>query len=151
MRSVVAILFFLISYSFVSAQVRDTLSPVSDQPPTQNMEQQLENITANNDDAETEDDSYIQQMAQFERNPLNLNTADEASLKELLILTPLQIQNLIIYRTVLGKLIDIYELQAIPAWNIRIIQRLLPYITVNSGLNIITDFSDRFNNGQHSV
>ena len=57
-------------------------------PPT--TEQQLENLT-DADQAETEDDSYLQQLEQFRRNPINLNTADAAELKELRILTDLQI------------------------------------------------------------
>src|SRR6187399_32915 len=133
MRKITLILFLLCYYPFAFAQVKDSVNiPIRDsvktisdqlQLPTTTVEQQLENITESNEDMETEDDSYLQEMAQFQRNPLNLNNADEASLRELIILTPLQIQNLIAYRSVMGKLIDIYELQAVPGWNIRTIQR----------------------------
>ena len=50
-----------------------TRAQVPEEPVTTNTEQQLENITENNEDLETEDDSYIQQMVQYIKNPINLN------------------------------------------------------------------------------
>ena len=68
-------------------------------PVTPNIvEQQLESITENNEDAETEDDSFVQSMRQFLKNPVNLNSADINRLKELMILTPVQLQNMVSYR-----------------------------------------------------
>ncbi|MBC7511419.1 MAG: hypothetical protein H7320_22125, partial [Ferruginibacter sp.] len=43
--------------------------------PNSNVEQQLENITENSADAETEDDSYLQEMIQYQKHPININTA----------------------------------------------------------------------------
>src|SRR6476659_8501480 len=78
-------------------------------------EQQLEDLIAANE-SEIEDDSYIQQLDRFRKEPVNLNTADETELKELRIVTDLQIESLISYRRLFGALIDIYELQAVPSW-----------------------------------
>ncbi len=151
MRKFQLLLLLLMFCSLLNAQVTEPPKANPDQLPSTNTEQQLENITENNEDLENEDDSYQQQMFQFQRNPVNLNTADETLLKELLILTPIQIQNLVTYRAVLGKMINIYELQAIPGWNIRTIQKLLPYITVSGAIGVATDLGDRFRNGQHSI
>ncbi len=41
-------------------------------------EQDLENLTQNNEDAQTEDDAYLQDMQHFIKEPLNLNTAGES-------------------------------------------------------------------------
>ena len=49
-------------------------------------EQQLENQT-DADQAETEDDSYPQDLEQSRKNPVNLNTANAAELKRLKIIT----------------------------------------------------------------
>lgn len=117
-------------------------------PPT--TEQQIENLT-DVDQAETEDDSYLQQLEQFRKNPVNLNTADEADLKELRIITDLQIQNFISYRRFFGKLLDIYELQAVPSWDVVTIRKLLPFITVSSPVSIKEDFSRRIRDGDHSL
>jgi len=112
--------------------------------------QQLENLTEASQ-SETEDDSYLQQLEQFRRNRMNLNEADEAELSELHILSELQIQHFISYRKLFGKLIDIYELQAVPSWDIGTIRKLLPFITLSSPLSVKEDFTDRMKNGDHSL
>ncbi|MFT3747818.1 MAG: helix-hairpin-helix domain-containing protein [Agriterribacter sp.] len=119
--------------------------------PATGMEQQLENITEQNEDAETTDDSWIQQMENFKRHPLNLNTASVNDLQDMQILTPLQIESFITYRKLLGKLISIYELQAVPEWDIPTIQKLLPYITITNAATIAEDFRNRLKKGDHSI
>ena len=119
-----------------------------DIPPS--AEQQLENLT-DADQAETEDDSYLQQLEQFRRNPLNLNTADINELRELRILTDLQIINFISYRRLFGKFISIYELQAIPTWDIHTLRKLLVFITIASPVSLKDDFARRLKDGNHSL
>ncbi|MGG9960696.1 ComEA family DNA-binding protein [Ferruginibacter sp. SUN106] len=114
-------------------------------------EQQLENNTENNADAETEDDTYLQQMQEYSRHPINLNTADENEIRELKILSPLQIQSLISYRNIFGKLIDIYELQAIPGWDIPMILKIRPYIIVSAEAELVTTILKRFKSGENSM
>ena len=135
-------LFFVLPF-FLMAQVPEV--------PANNMEQQLEAVTESNDDAETEDDSFLQAMQQFLKEPVNLNTADATLLKELVILSPLQIQNIIAYRNLLGNFINIYELQAVPGWNIRTIQRLRPFVTVSVTAPILNSFIDRLNGGASTI
>ena len=115
------------------------------------IEQQLENLTENSDDVETEDDSYLQEMQHFIDDPVNLNNATESDLKQLKILTELQIQNLISYRKLFGNFINIYELQAVPAWNVSMIRKIRPYITVDDQLKLFTSISNRLKNGQNSI
>lgn len=115
----------------------------------QETEQQLENLT-DIDQSETEDDSYLQQLAQFRKHPLNLNSAEVNDLRDLRILTDLQIQNFLSYRRLFGQLIDIYELQAIPTWDVFIIQKLLPFVTIAAVVSLKEDLSKRFKGGDHS-
>ncbi|MBN8674828.1 MAG: helix-hairpin-helix domain-containing protein [Chitinophagales bacterium] len=115
-----------------------------------NTEQQLENLT-DADQAETEDDSYLQQLEYFRKNPVNLNSADANELKDLRVLTDLQIENLISYRRLFGKLISLYELQAVPAWDINTIKKLLPFITVTTNVTLTEQLSSRFKDGEHSL
>ena len=68
----------------------------SQETTTSSVEQQLENLT-DADQSETEDDSYLQQMQQFLKNPININTASSDELRELKIISDLQIDNLIAY------------------------------------------------------
>jgi len=115
-----------------------------------NTEQQLENL-ADTDQAETEDDSFLQELEYFRKNPLNLNNAEAEELKLLRILTDLQIANLVAYRKLFGKLISVYELQAVPAWDLITVRRLLPFITVSSSLSLQQEAGKRFRDGEHSL
>ena len=135
---------FLFSIYFSPFKLHAQETPVS------TLEQQIENLT-DVDQAETEDDSYQQQWERFRRNPLNLNTADETDLRELKILSGLQIANFILYRKLLGKFISVYELQAVPSWDIHIIKKLLPFITVAEPVNISDVFKIRFKDGNHGL
>ena len=98
------------------------------EPITSNTEQQLESITENNEDLETEDDSYLQQMVMFIKNPIELNYADVAELNQLRVLTPIQIQNFILYRNLVGKLVNLYELQAVPGMNRKSAEAVKQYL-----------------------
>ncbi|MFC0771820.1 hypothetical protein [Terrimonas alba] len=118
-----------------------------DIPPS--AEQQLENL-ADAEQTEPEDDSYLQQLEHFRKNPLNLNDAGMIDLRDLRILTDLQIDNLLSYRRVFGRFVNIYELQAIPTWDINTIRKLLPFVTVTSIVPFKDDVKDRFKNGKNS-
>ncbi len=113
-------------------------------------EQQLENQT-DAEQGETEDDTYLLELEHFKKNPLNLNLADADELKQLRIVTDLQIANLITYRNLFGKLISIYELQAVPAWDVITIRKLLPFVTTTSALSLAEEASKRFRGGEHSL
>lgn len=113
-------------------------------------EQQLEQ-QAMREEEETEDDSYWQNLQQFRKHPLNLNEADATALKELGILNDLQVENFLRYRRLLGQLISIYELQAIPGWDIAMTRRMLPYITISSTVSLIEQWKERFHGGDQSL
>lgn len=114
------------------------------------VEQQVENITEA-DESETEDDTYLQSLRQYSRNRLNINAASEAELREFVFLTPLQIANLLTHRRIMGKLLNVYELQAVPGWDYETIQRILPYIMVGPAVSAVEDFAARFRGGEHSL
>ncbi len=143
MKIIYTIFFVLMTATHASAQVTETV--------TNNTEQQLENITENNEDLETEDDTFLQQLVQFIKDPVNLNTADETELARLVILSPVQIHNLIMYRMLAGKIIDLYELQAIPGWDIVTIQKVRPYITVSLQVTVAGTLRARLRGGDHQL
>jgi DNA uptake protein ComE-like DNA-binding protein len=131
--------------SSVQAQQQDTIPLVNT-----TTEQQLENLTEATE-METEDDSYLQQYQEFRIHPLNLNAADEADLKDFLFLSSLQVQQLLLYRQQLGRLISLYELQAVPGWDVETIRRLRPYVYVGRVLSVKEDMAQRFANGNHTL
>jgi hypothetical protein len=67
---------------------------------------------------------------QYYRTPLDLNKATREELENLYILSPFQINSLLNYIKKNGKLLTVYELQAVPSFDKPIIDKLLPFVTV---------------------
>lgn len=102
------------------------------------------------DDVITEDDYDRQQLAHFRKHPLNINGPQDA-LAEFSLLDPLLLSNLSQYRKVLGDLLSIYELQAVPGFTVAIIKRLLPYLTVKDDHIKFTSFQERLFGGEQTA
>lgn len=148
------IIFFLMRVYFLYAlpvMLQAQVTPSNPNEPSPLIKQQLENLTQANDDATTQDDSYLQELVQFTKDPINMNDADEGQLEELRILNALQISNFILYRKLLGKFISIYELQAVPGWSVDVIKQLLPYITVSAKVDVYKSLRSRFKNGRNTL
>ncbi len=140
------IIFFLLLFYSLEALAQTPETPV-----TPTVEQQLENITENSEDAETEDDSYLQLLAEYARHPINLNTADAGTLQELRLLSPMQIQYLLNYRNYLGKFLNIYEIQAVPGIDMATIQKIRPYVVAVENVNLLEAVATRLQRGSHSI
>lgn len=145
---VVFVTCLLISF-LTNALFAQEIPPEPVVPPV--VEQQLENLTETNEDAETEDDSYLQELAHFIEAPINLNYADEGQLQELKLVSPIQISNFLSYRNLLGNFISIYELQAIPGWNLELLKKIRPYVTVAAKIAVFNTLGSRLKNGDRSV
>ncbi len=113
------------------------------------VQQQLENVSEQQ--LEGGDDSFAQQLLQFAKHPLQLNSVDREELEELGLLNELQIGSFLSYRRILGSVVHIYELQAIPGWDIPTIRRLLPYVTVAASSPGKEEWHKRFKDGEHGV
>jgi hypothetical protein len=137
----IAIILFTIHYSLFTCYAQDI-------PPS--VEQQLENL-ADLEQTETEDDSYLQQLELYRRYPININTAEPSELRELRMLTDLQIVNFFSYRRIFGAFVSIYELQAVPTWDVNTVRKLIPFLTVASPLSVTKDFANRFDQGRHTL
>lgn len=135
--------FFLISFILICCS-----NSIAQEVPA--AEQQIENSTEVNEE-ETEDDSYIQSLQHYLKYKLNLNRASETELKEFSFLSPLQIVSFFNYRKLFGKLIDLYELQSVPLWDVTTIQKILPYVTVAGAVSLQEDMVNRFRKGEHSI
>lgn len=70
------------------------------------------------------------QLTYYLEQPLSINQANRNELQELQLLTTLQVDALLNYRKEFGELVNIYELQAIPNFDIPTIRRLEPFITL---------------------
>lgn len=110
-------------------------------------EQQLENLG----DENLQDDALLQQLAFYQKNPLDLNAVTAEDLYPLRLLNELQIQAFLRYRGLFGKLLSIYELQAVPGFDLLTIRKILPYVFVGDSQTIKELFSTRLHNGTRSA
>ncbi len=106
---------------------------------------------ANRTDAEPEDDSYEQGLENWKLHPLDLNRASSDEMYTVPGLTALQIANFIMYRKLLGPLLSIYELQAVPGWDEETIKELLPYIKVGKEESLYSAVRERWKGGDADV
>jgi len=86
-------------------------------------------VQEEDDGIENYDDIY-EALYQFYRNPLNLNQATRQDLQQLFSLSELQINSFLNYREKNGKLLTIYELQAVPYFDIISIRKILPFVSI---------------------
>ncbi|WP_343701314.1 hypothetical protein [Chitinophaga sp.] len=101
--------------------------------------------------ARLENDEALQQREALAGRRLNLNTADEAALYTLGLLSGLQVQQFLAYRQLLGPLISLYELQAVPGFDLPLIRSLLPYVRAGTGLEPAYTLKDYWTKGKHTV
>jgi hypothetical protein len=113
-------------------------------------ESQLEAYTAHTDNV-PEDDAHWQQLQAYTRRKINLNTANAAMLSSLHILSPVQLQQFFTYRQQMGNLLSIYELQAIPGFDVQLINNLLPYVRVGRDLDPHYSWKDYIRKGEHGL
>ena len=130
----------LFFYLLISASVVAQVMP----------EQQLENLAAETE-TETEDDLSLQELEYLRRNPLNLNETGADELRQLPMLTDVQINSFINYRRINGKLVHLLELQAVPGWDITMIRQLLPYLRIGAVMTLVEETGQRFRQGDHQL
>jgi hypothetical protein len=134
---------FLFMHSLMGANAQT--SPVI----TEYRSLQLEAL-AEKKETEPEDDEYEMDLTAFSKHPLNLNEAGEEDLVQLHIPDVLQIRNFISYRKLLGPLISVHEMQAVPGWDIEMIHKLLPYIIVSRDESVYSAMKERWKGGDFS-
>jgi hypothetical protein len=72
-------------------------------------------------------ENYLQLIS----NPLNLNLISKEQLESLYVLTPQQVQSILIYQKESGPILSVYELQTVAGISRDIFLRIIPFITVN--------------------
>lgn len=103
------------------------------------------------EEAVPEDDAQWQLASQYRRHPLRLNTATASDLQELQMLHPWQIRNFLLYRTTFGKLLSMYELQAVPGWDAETILRIKPFVSIRETEATDRPFFKRFSGGEGNL
>jgi hypothetical protein len=84
------------------------------------------------DPSEDQDYSDVTERLNFYiKNPIDLNEATQEQLKELLFLTPIQINQILNHRVDNGLFIDVFELQSIRSLDMETISLLLNFVRVS--------------------
>ncbi|GJM31941.1 MAG: hypothetical protein DHS20C18_09420 [Saprospiraceae bacterium] len=110
----------------------DTSSIELQEPPQQIIEDFLSNSES---EEEFDFNTLYESLASYRDNPINLNKTSEEELRELNLLTDVQILNFLRYREVAGDLIAIYELQAVPGFDLLTIRTIQPFVSVSGSLD----------------
>lgn len=79
--------------------------------------------------------ALAESLERYRRQPLHLNRATEEELREMRLLSDIQIVHFLQYRQSAGDLVALEELQIIPGFSVEDIQRLLPFVTLAETTN----------------
>lgn len=86
----------------------------------------------------------------YKSHPLNLNKARREELADLLLLTDIQINNLLKHREKNGYLISIYELQSVDGFDLATIKKITPFVFVSDNFNsAFFSTKEMFKDGKH--
>lgn len=94
-------------------------------------EEALEAKATATEETTGDDDEMLQQEAWFKQHPIDLNHCSAEELSQLALLSEVQVRQFFDYLNAFGQLVDIYELQAVPGWDIPTIRSILPYIMID--------------------
>jgi hypothetical protein len=141
MRSKLYILLLLVVLPFVTFSQEETIN---------SLDEIVEEI-ASSSDAELDYTSLFQALEELYYNPLDLNSASEDDLKDMLFLTEFQIYSLVKYRQKFGAYKTLYELQFVDGIDGITLKRLLPFVTVQENKDQpTTDLAKLFGYGMHT-
>lgn len=149
MRLLLTVLLATSGY-FLLGQPADTI--FADPLPELN-EQRLEDLLQDNEeDGDFDLNTAFEDLQIYLDHPLNLNEASIEDLRELRLLSDVQISNLLSYREQLGGLISIYELQAIPGFDLTTIKRVIPFVGLKSDVDDFqAGFQEMFTKGSNEL
>lgn len=92
---------------------------------------------------EDEYEDLYEGLLQVFLNPINLNRTSPEELNSLYLLSPSQINHFFEHTEKFGKLISIYELQAIPEFDLETIYKLLPFVVLEESTKTASSLLER--------
>ena len=95
----------------------------------------LENFLQNTDAEDFDFNTLLETLQAYRRRPLDLNRATRDELVELQLLSDIQIADLQQYIQEQGRLLNEYELQVIPSFDLATIRRILPFVRAGGDLD----------------
>lgn len=98
--------------------------------PTPDLPLLLQELVARPDNEDLNYEDLYENLFQYYQQPLNLNKATSGDLANLYLLSPLQAASLLRHLAENGPLLSVYELQAIPGFDLDTIYKILPFVSV---------------------
>lgn len=144
LRSFILPVIFLLMTMLLMAQDPD--EPVKED----DNEQKIENI-ATQTDGDLDYSDLLQELDYYTRHKINLNTAKAEDLQNLYMLNEVQISNLITHIQKNGKLLSVYELQAVDGFDVATINAILPYVRVSNEGATRFNFRDALQYSDHDL
>lgn len=96
--------------------------------------------------------TLLDDLLSYAENPINLNTATFEQLAELPMLSDIAINNLLTHMEKNGKLLNVYELQAINGFDLATIRQLEPFVKVSDNPDAVSfSFKEMMKEGQHEL
>jgi DNA uptake protein ComE-like DNA-binding protein len=131
------------------AQV-DSLNSKSNEQVDEQINQNIELISEQMQSEDGDLSSLTDTWTYYKSHPLNLNKAKKEELEDLLLLTDIQINNLLLHREKNGYLISIYELQSINGFDLATIKKIIPFVYVSDNFNsAFFSTKEMFKDGKH--
>ncbi len=116
------------------------------------IEQRIELISEAIGDEEADFNTLFDDLSYYYDHPINLNNTTRDELQELMMLSEIQITALLEHIERNGKLISIYELQAVPGFDLATINNILPFVMVRDNFNAPhANFNTLMKDGTHEV
>jgi hypothetical protein len=140
-------------FIFISTLMRgqEPVPPVNEDEKNRTIEQKIEDIVEATD-AEVDYAYLLEELDIYLKHKLNLNRAREEDLKRFFFLNDIQIFNLLEHIRVNGKLMTLFELQAIEGFDAETINMLLPYVIVSGDVSDRRfSLDDMLKRGQHQL
>lgn len=95
------------------------------------LEQRIEIISNSLEEGQVLDyTNLVEDLTYFLNHPLNLNSATDEELRDLYLLTDIQINDLKQHIAKYGKLTSLFELQAVRSFDLQTIRNIQPFVTV---------------------
>lgn len=132
------LLFLLLTLFWLGASAQT--EPHSTDGTEDDFQQQLIEDIANNAGDDTDEFAFnaaFELLETYRKRPLNLNRASYDELLETLLLSPIQISQILEYRDRMNGFISPYELQVIPSITLDDIRRVQPYFRIGGELDDI--------------
>jgi len=108
----------------------------------QDVQAQIESIMSLYD--ESDNQAYFETLMHYYQNPIDLNTCSRADLQALGILNQTQLNEFFSYRSTANGFISIYELQAVPEFDLNTIKSILIFVSISSQDRFFKQFKTIF-------